>query len=243
MGKIMKFSGAMFLFLFVGNSMSNVFAQTTGSSVKVTADLVSSYVWRGVTSTNTPNIQPTLAFVNGGFEIGVWGSSDFSGVYKEADIYATYTVGSLKFGLTDYNWNFKNRYFKYDKNTTDHVFEGSVSWLGTEMLPLSVSVNTMFYGADKKGSDPTENAYSTYVELGYTFSQFSVFAGMTPSDGYYGDGYTGFHDSNAGAGLVNLGVTASKNLKITDSYSLPIKATFGVNPQKEDAYLVFGITF
>jgi len=228
----------MMLMLTAAGFTSKVSAQS-GTTVKVTADLVSSYVWRGVTSTNTPNFQPTFALVNGGFELGVWGSSDFSGVYKEADIYATYTVGSLKLGVTDYNWNFKTRYFDFKKETTDHVFEGSISWLGTESLPLSVSLNTMLYGADKKATDVTKNAYSTYIEFGYAFSQFSVFAGVTPADGYYGDGYGGVE----GLSVCNLGLTASKNLKITDSYSLPIKATFGVNPQKEDAYLVFGITF
>lgn len=244
MKKSLAITGMMLLMFTAAGFTTKVSAQSE-TTVKVTADLVSSYVWRGVTSTNTPNFQPTLALVKGGLEIGVWGSTDYSGTYKEADIYATYTVGSFKVGLTDYNWNFKGRYFDFDKKTTDHVLEGSLSYLGTTELPLSISVNTMFYGADKKydkdlaAQDPSKNAYSTYVELGYTFSQFSVFAGVTPGDGYYGDGYGGVE----GVNLVNLGVSSSKNIKITDSYSLPIKATFGFNPQKEDAYLVFGITF
>jgi len=31
-------------------------------------------------------------------------------------------------------------------------------------------------------------------------------------------------------------------LNITENFSLPLKATLGFNPQKEDAYLVFAIT-
>jgi hypothetical protein len=226
--------------------MPKMSAQTSGGpTVKVTADLVSSYVWRGVKSTNTPNFQPTLALVNGGFELGVWGSSDFSGNYKEADIYATYTIGSFKLGLTDYNWNFKNRYFDYKNKETDHILEGSVSWAGTTDLPLSISLNTMFFGADKKfdksigAQDPSKQAYSTYLEFAYTFPKFTAFVGMTPSDGYYGDSY----GKATGFGIVNVGVSASKDLKITDSFTLPVKATFGVNPQQEDVYLVFGFTF
>ena len=42
------------------------------SPFKVTADLVSSYVWRGslATASPTPNFQPTLAYTKGNFEIG-----------------------------------------------------------------------------------------------------------------------------------------------------------------------------
>ncbi|HEY5498935.1 MAG TPA: hypothetical protein VIK20_00980, partial [Bacteroidales bacterium] len=63
-------------------------------SYKVTADLVSSYVWRGVlsTATPTPNVQPSLAFVKGALELGAWGSTDFIGSYKEIDLYASYTT-------------------------------------------------------------------------------------------------------------------------------------------------------
>src|ERR1035437_3793654 len=73
------------------------------SPFKVTADIVSSYVWRGVlsTATPTPNIQPTFAFVKGNLEVGAWGSSDFNGSYKEVDLYASYTVKQLKFTVTD----------------------------------------------------------------------------------------------------------------------------------------------
>lgn len=64
-------------------------SQEVGSAphFKVTADLVSSYLWRGSLSTSTPmpNIQTTQAFTNGNFEIGVLGSTDFTGIYKEAE--------------------------------------------------------------------------------------------------------------------------------------------------------------
>jgi hypothetical protein len=45
------------------------------------------YVWRGSMATGSPaaNFQPTLAFTKVNFEIGVWGSTDFVGSYKEFD--------------------------------------------------------------------------------------------------------------------------------------------------------------
>lgn len=215
------------------------------TSFKVTADLVSSYIWRGTVGSATPNFQPTLAVVSGGLEVGAWGSTDFIGVYKEVDLYATYTAGPIKFGITDYNWDFGKKYFNYKSKETGHIFEGTVGYTGPESFPLSITANVMFAGEDKKYDkdlemqDPSKQAYSTYVEFGYAFKQFSAFLGVTPSDGYYGDGY-GKVD---GFGVVNVGISASKNLKITDSFSLPLKATLGFNPQSENAYLVFGITF
>jgi hypothetical protein len=229
----------------------SVQAQTTDttstSSIKVTADLVSSYVWRGVlsTATPTPNFQPTLAFVKSGFEIGAWGSTDFTGSYKEADLYASYTAGPLKLIVTDYNWLFTTRYFNYKNKETDHIFEGTVAYTGPQTFPLSIAANVMFAGADKKydsnlgAQDPDKQAYSTYIELGYACKNFTPFLGITPADGYYGDGYGGV----TGFSVVNVGVTSTKLLKITNDYSLPLKATLGFNPQKEDIYLVFGITF
>jgi len=224
---------------------------TSTSTFKVTADLVSSYVWRGVlsTATPTPNFQPTLAFVKGGLEIGAWGSTDFTGSYKEADLYASYSTGLLKFTVTDYYWmntaTTGLRYFNYRNNETNHIFEGSVAYSGPQSFPISIAANVMFAGADKKydsllsSTDPKKQAYSTYIEFAYAGKCFSPFVGITPADGYYGDGYGGV----TGFSVVNIGLTSTKLLKITDKYSLPLKATLGFNPQKEDAYLVFGITF
>jgi len=224
---------------------------TPTSSIKVTADLVSSYVWRGVlsTATPTPNFQPTFAYVHGGLEIGAWGSTDFTGSYKEADLYASYAKGPIKFTVTDYYWLNTTttglRYFNYKNTSTNHIFEGSVAYSGPQSFPVSIAANVMLAGNDKKydpkmnAQDPTKQAYSTYIEFGYALKYFSPFVGITPADGYYGDGYGGV----TGFGVVNIGATGTKLLQITDKYSLPLKATLGFNPQKEDIYLVFGITF
>ena len=227
------------------------------TQIKVTADLVSSYVWRGVLSTSkpTPNFQPTLAYSCRGFELGVWGSTDFIGSYKEIDPYISYTKGLFKVTLTDYNWNFKNPYFNFRSKETDHILEGALAYSGVESFPLCVSVATMFYGADKKyennyqytdnsgntvtgGQNPAKQNYSTYVELAYPIKSINLFLGFTPSDGYYGDGY----GNRSGFSVVNVGLSGSRSINITDKFSLPVKTILGFNPQKEDAYLVFTLT-
>jgi len=248
---------AAFLTLACALPLARVSAQINKSSAstsqtspfKVTADLVSSYYWRGSVSSCTPNFQPTFSVFKGGLEIGAWGSTSFDGNYKELDLYASCTAGPLKFTLTDYDWNLTGvttvKYFNYKSKETGHIYECSVGYTGPESFPLSISANVMFAGADKKwdetlgAQDSSKQAYSTYIEFGYAFKYFSLFIGITPSDGYYGDYYGGY----GGFNVCNIGLTATKNIKISDAFSLPLKATLGFNPQKEDAYLVLGITF
>ncbi len=212
-------------------------AQDESVSYAVGADVVSSYVWRGVpqeATKGTPNIQPFASLTAGSLTVGFWGSGSFIGNVKEVDIYATYAINDLfSVTLTDYNWNFSQKYFAYGSGT-DHVFEGTVSYAGVESLPLSATLNTMFYGADKKLNG--DQAYSTYLELGYPVSESAkVFAGasLMESVAY---GTTGF-------GVTNLGVKVTKSLPITDSFSLPVYGIAGFNPTRNDAFLVAGITF
>ena len=230
-------------------------SQEVGSTphFKVSVDLVSSYVWRGslATSSPTPNLQPTLAFTKGNFEIGVWGSTDFTGSYKEVDPYISYTAGQFKLTFTDYNWNFdKADYFDYSNSKTAHRLEGSIGYAGSEKLPLSITWNTMFYGFDKKADDTTKQAFSTYIELGYTKGIATVFFGFTPWTGLYNNyGVTSFdpEGDKKSFSIVNIGASVTKAVKITDSFSLPVKATLIVNPSAtytrgDYVSLVIGIT-
>jgi hypothetical protein len=224
------------------------------SPFKVTADLVSHYVWRGsmATGSPTPNFQPTLAFKKGNFEIGVWGSTDFVGSYKEVDPYVSLIAGQFKLVVTDYNWNFdKANYYNYKNSETGHRFEGTIGFTGTETIPISVTWNTMFYGLDKKSDDSTKQAYSTYIELGYSRGAASFFLGFTPWSGYYNNYGVITFDPGAGKktfSIVNIGASVSKALKINETFSLPVKATLVINPsasysRNDYVHLVFGITF
>ena len=224
-----------------------------GFSVKTTAELVSSYIWRGVpcySYTNNqpvlaPNIQPALGFVMGNLEIGAWGSTDFTGSYKEFDLYASYSYKTITATLTDYYWDLNwlsKPYFSYKNETTSHVLEGMIAYKSSK-IPLSISLATMFYGADKKAGDATKNNFSTYKELGYTFSSngfnFDTFLGMTPADGFYGDSY----GNVTGFGIVNLGVTGSRKIKFSEKFESTLRSSVIFNPQQDKAYLVLGIAF
>ena len=257
--KSVKQTNHLFIVLFITFfTLTNIalVAQTNlpVSSFKVTADLVSHYVWRGsmATGSPTPNFQPTLAYTKGNFEIGFWGSTDFTGSYKEIDTYVKYTNGHVKFLLTDYDWNFNHsNYFNYSNSETGHLFEGTIGFTGTDAFPLSVTWSTMFYGFDKKSDDSTKQAFSTYIELGYSKGAASLFFGITPWSGFYNNyGATNF-DPDARKktfSVVNIGASVTKTLKITEAFSLPLKATLVINPsasysRNDYIHLVFGITF
>ena len=216
-------------------------------SLKVTSDIVSSYIWRGGLVDLNPNIQPTLAYTKGGFEIGAWGSSNLTATYKEFDLYAQYSFKSLTVGVYDCywpsDWSNKN-YFIYKKDNTNHIYEGFLKYTGPDAFPISILATNWFYGDDKYSSveypnDSTKwgnNRYSTYFELIYPFAiaenNLDVFIGGTPQQNVYG----------TGPGIVNLGVTAYRSIKITENFELPIKAQIIVNPQSEKVFMVFGIT-
>jgi hypothetical protein len=224
------------------------------SPFKVSADLVSHYIWRGSLSTGnlSPNIQPTLAYTNGNFEIGVWASTDFAGVYQEVDPYMSVVTGKFKFAFMDYNWNFsKSDYFNYKNDETGHMLEGSAGFNGTESIPITITWNTMFYGFDKNPEDSTRQAYSTYIELGYSRGPAIIFLDFTPWPGYYNNyGSTAF-DPGAHKktfSIVNIGVSVTKVLRITGISSLLLKASLFINPsasysRNDFIHLVFGITF
>jgi len=222
-------------------------------SVKTSAEVVSSYIWRGIPSYSynnnqpvlSPNIQPTLGFVMGNFEIGAWGSSDFTGSYKEFDMYASYTYKTITATITDYYWDLNwlsKPYLSYKNDITSHLLEGALVYKSSK-IPLSVTLATMFYGADKKADDAGSNNYSTYLEVGYTFSKdgynFDTFLGMTPADGLYGDGY----GNVTGFGIVNLGVTGSKKIRFSEKFESTLRSSVIFNPQQDKAYLVLGIAF
>jgi len=219
-----------------------LFALTTTTSIyaqfSTGADIVSSYVWRGVpqegSNGGSPNIQPYVSFTTGKFTIGSWASGSFSGAVKEVDLYATYAISSaFAVTLTDYYYNFASQpnYFKYNDGT-GHVFEGTVAYTGPK---FSASVNTMFAGADKKVSDAGKQAFSTYVELGYQIAPVAkIFAGgvLGASNSYI----------TTDADITNVGIKVSKAIALTDKFSLPVYGILGANPSAKNAFFVAGVT-
>ena len=186
----------------------------------------------------------------GSFEIGGWGAIATNSFYKEIDLYAKYTIKNFSIIFTDYYIPSVNgtpsspdtRYFTYDDEETAHSLEGSLMYKGGEKLPLWVMGGVFFYGNDKRwGYDAEKDStnqtyYSTYLEAGYTFkikeNSADLFLGFTPAAGAYGNTI----------GVINMGVTGYRKIKITDDFELPVKASLIFNPQSSNVYFAFGIT-
>lgn len=126
------------------------------------------------------------------------------------------------------------KYFNYSSHSTGHTFEVGAGYMLSEKFPLSVSWYTTFAGNDYRENG--KRAWSSYCELSYPFSvkdvNMSVEAGFTPWESMYSDKFN----------VVNIGLSATKEIKITSNFSLPIFGKLIANPYEEQLYFVFGIT-
>ena len=205
----------------------------------ISADVVSSYIWRGQ-DLGSAALQPTLGIAYKGLSLTAWGSYGLvdPADTKEFDLTLAYTIGGLNIGITDYWFNAgldpKNRYFMYDSHKTNHVFEANV---GYDFGVASVQWFTNIAGNDGVNKDG-KRAYSSYFEANVPFKLASVdwtaTAGAVPfATDFYGT--TGF-------AVTNLSLKATKDIKVTDSFSIPIFGQVVANPCSQKAYLVFGFT-
>ena len=202
-------------------------------------DVVSQYVWRGQ-DLGGVSVQPTLGLAYKGLSLSAWGSAGLSNPAdtREFDLTLAYTIGGFNIGVTDYWFNAGldplNRYFAYAADCTNHVFEANV---GYDFGFASLQWYTNFAGND--GLTPAEKrAYSSYVEVNVPFVlggvDWTATAGAVPfATDFYGV---------ESFGVVNVALTASKDIQITDSFSIPVFAQVAANPYSRDAFFVFGIT-
>jgi hypothetical protein len=207
------------------------------AEVSLGTDVVSRYVWRGTDFGQTPSIQPALDFTARGFSAGFWGAyqlgRDASSLpADELDFYLGYSLelGSANLDLVVTDYYFPNsgiKFGNYEDGTGAHIIE----------VGGTVSLSDFYLAGFVNVYNDADN--SSYFELGYSTSvqsvDLSLFAGATPggTNMYYGT--TDFN-------FVNVGVTASKEIKITDDFSLPIFGSYILNPNQEIAHFVFGIS-
>ncbi len=201
------------------------------------SDFVSSYVWRGAYQTSAA-IQPAMAVSAYGFSLSAWGSVPFQGVSKEVDFTAAYKIKGFKIAVTDYWWAGEGayKYFTYDSHATEHHFEGTIEYtLPFEKFPLSFVWNTMFAGEDYAKANG-DRAYSTYISASYPFKvkeiDLGLSLGLTPWEGIYGEDFS----------VINIGLKAAKEIKITEKFALPVFGEIMVNPRSEDIFFVFGVS-
>ena len=184
-------------------------------------DIYSSYIWRGAKFGNGPALQPYVEFAFGDFAVGAWGSvcaSDNEGF--EMDLYASYSIGDFSLTVTDYY--FGGSFLDYSAAGGFHFIEPMVSY---SLGDLSLTAAYMLAPGFKAGD--------TYVEAAYSFGDFDLTVGA-------GDGaYT----SDGSFMLCNIGIGTSKEIKITDDFSLPVSGAVILNPSTEGFFITAGVSF
>ena len=210
----------------------------------VAADFVNQYYWRGQ-SLGEVSVQPTLGVAYKGLSLTAWGSVGISnpGDTKEFDLTLAYSTGGFTIGVTDYWFNSPNeKYFAYGAHSTSHVFEANI---GYDFGPLALNWYTNFAGndgtidAETGAYDKDARKYSSYVEATAPFKlggcDWVAAVGAVPYK-------TGFYSNANGFAVTNVSLKATKDIKITDSFSVPVFAQVAANPSTEKAYLVVGFT-
>lgn len=224
----MKKRMTLFLTLLLSLFTLSVNAQDKGSSWSTGLDIYSSYVWRGTRFGSGPSMQPSVEFSTGGFALGAWGSYSFSADriegttlthYMEADLYADYGFdlgdnNSLTLTVTDY-------YFPesswFDGNS--HFFEPMV---GLGLGNFSIS------GAYMMGNGVKD----TYIEAGLSVGSVNLTLGAGDNQ------YT----SDGKFNVCNIGISTSKEAKVTDTFSLPVTGSVILNPSTKILHIVVGIS-
>ena len=218
--KLIKNSIILFFAVVLSFTTTDLKAQDFG------ADVVSSYVWRGTQFGTGPVIQPwfTLPTITDALELGVWGSFPVAGGDQtyELDLYASYDFGPLALTVTNYTFPGATGAYGDDYGLFDGDLEvtasGSIGAIGL----------TVGYFTDLE---------ALYIEAGTTI------AGMDLAIGYGSDAAGAFYVGDEDSGLVNVSLGGSKDIKITEDYSLPLFGSFIYNPTAEAAFMVVGVSF
>jgi hypothetical protein len=208
-------------FLLSGAFVSS--AQESKGDWTIGADFYNRYIWRGSDFGNSPVVQPTIKYSNGGFSAGFWGSYSLSSNTSatEADLFLGYVFkNGFSLLMTDYYFPSEpgstGNYFDYHNA---HIFEASAS---QSIGKFSLAGNYYFANADN----------DIYFEAGYNFNKINLFLGAGDKS------YTKNGDFN----VVNVGISSVKNIPITEKFSLPLTGKVILNPNKEQIFLVIGFT-
>ncbi len=214
----------LFALLISSAGIGMVSAQEESESpFSVGADFVSRYVWRGLDFGNAPAVQPMVEFAAGNFSIGAWGSYTLSASpYLEADLYAGY---AFDFGLSVL--------------MSDYYFPAAEFGALTDMSYFDIDAHTFELGLSQEIGDFYVSAFyflnandDLYFEAGYSFEHFSIFAGAG-NQSYTSDG---------DFMLTNFGISTSKDIEISDTFSLPVSGALIINPDLEQIHIVFGFS-
>ncbi len=207
------------------------------------ADLVSRYIWRGMDLggvPSTPQFQPylNLDFGLSGYStltLGAWGSYGFTGSYSESDLSVKYAYkqenfGTISFSVIDFYFPYEGlSFFNYNNDGTgSHVIEADLAYDGDAEFPIHLLVASNLVNR-------VEGDKTLYAEIGYTVK-------LNDYDLYFvaggAQGKSSWNQVNDDTfAITNLGITAAKNLSISNSYNIPVAISYIINPHQKISYI------
>ncbi len=178
-----------------------------------------------------------MGWAHGKMNVYIFGSYAFERrSYGELDFTFEYQFSNkLKLGVTDYfgindSIGAKHDFFNLNRKTTMHMLDVYAIYMPSKKIPVSLLYLLWFWGADRKLVTLEQN-FSSYFEAkyekAYGLFKASAFAGMTIGEGFYA----------SRAAVVNLGVGLSKSISISNSFSIPAKVEFILNPEIQNVYI------
>jgi hypothetical protein len=231
------------------------FSGATAQEFSTSLDIYSSYIWRGAKFGSGPAFQPGVEFSAGGFALGAWGSVNASDDEAlEMDLYVSYSIGDLSITVTDYYFG-GNAWLDFEGA---HSIEPSLGYsLGNlsltaaamfmpmteasakiDAVPAMVDLETGVFTSAIDAADAVEaagfgEAIDLYFEAAYSFGDFDLTVGAG----------NGQYTSDGEFMVCNVGIGTSKEIKITDSFSLPVSGAVIMNPSTEGFFVTVGVSF
>lgn len=139
-------------------------------------------------------------------------------------------MGNYSVALTDYYYPSDGlRFFNYrGGNEGAHTLEVSLIYGGTQKLPLNLMASVNVY-------NDTSNSF--YLELSHSFEvgevSVNAFVGGAVGESAW------YEVADKGFRLINAGLTFSRTLVLSSTFSLPVSVSVGINPYSERSFLVF----
>lgn len=226
-----------------------------GEAPAVTLDagvtLTSRFIYRGINLGEAPQVQPRVALGVGSFEVALWSSHPLAprtdesenvavvergANYREVNLWMRYDIDVGIGTLTPYVQNHYNPnagaiFDVAGGGEGAHYLQGQLMFSGNAELPVDLLVGYVFH------NDPER---SVYLEAGYRFAvsetDVRVFAGGVPGRSPF-NGVT-----TDEAAVTNVGVSADRVVRISESFGLPVGFSFVFNPYLEDAFAAVRIS-
>jgi hypothetical protein len=242
----------------------------------INLDIASRYIWRGQSwGGNYPVVQLYGNYnVSDKFSVGFWTTHNFkkeyydvngaSKGYQELDLILNYAVTDyLTVSLQDYYWpstdkqeGVSNNFFNFGNNGSQSIDLQFLFDFSEKGVPIWVTLSTLIAGNDFRYKDENDvegkHSFTTYMEVGYNLEAplglniAPVVGAVLNNDaGYYA---YGDHDKPS---FVNLGCKVSKDIKLSESVTMPIWLNYTYNAASNKAnlepfgkqFLVAGVTF